>query len=215
MFPYFYADAESVLGNPRGRIVIADGRNYVELTDRRYDIVIVDPPPPIESSGVSVISSREFYVATLARLRSGGVMMQWVPYGQTLDEFKAHMRTFRAVFPNVIVVIGPGGHGFYMLGSTDPIAFDPATTASVLARPGVLDDLNSAFDSGPRSAGQWEALLPTLEWIEGDQVAAFTGPGPLITDDQPLPEYFLLRHAFGAPSPQLTEQLVRSLTPPR
>ena len=48
-------------------------------------------------------------------------MMQWVPYGQTLDEFKAHVRTFRAVFPNVIVAQGPGGYGFFMLGSDQPI----------------------------------------------------------------------------------------------
>ena len=38
-----------------------DGRNYIELTDRHYDIIVTDPPPPIESSGVSVISSLEYY----------------------------------------------------------------------------------------------------------------------------------------------------------
>src|SRR5207247_479472 len=94
MFDNFYADAADVLSNPNGRVIIADGRNHVELTDRKYDIAIVDPPPPIESAGVSVISCLEFYQATKARLNPGGVMMQWVPYGQTLDEFKAHVRTF-------------------------------------------------------------------------------------------------------------------------
>ena len=56
MFGDFYPDAQAVLADPNGRVIIADGRNHVELTDRTYDIVVVDPPPPIESSGVSVIS---------------------------------------------------------------------------------------------------------------------------------------------------------------
>ena len=43
------------------RCVITDGRNHVELTTDRYDIVVTDPPPPIFSSGASVISSLEYY----------------------------------------------------------------------------------------------------------------------------------------------------------
>ena len=81
MFQYFYPDAAAVLANPNGRVIVADGRNHVELTDRDYDIIVTDPPPPIESSGVSVISSLEYYQAGHARLNPGGIMMQWVPYG--------------------------------------------------------------------------------------------------------------------------------------
>ncbi|HEU4672860.1 MAG TPA: fused MFS/spermidine synthase [Candidatus Limnocylindrales bacterium] len=210
MFPAFYADAEEVLANPNGRVIIADGRNHVELTDRTYDIVVVDPPPPIESSGVSVISSLEFYRAAHDRLTPGGVMMQWVPFGQTLDEFRAHVRTFAAVYPNVIVGIGPGGNGFYMLGSDAPLALDPAAIRSVLERPGVLADVSSAFDSPRHDLGGWEALIPSLVRLSGDQVRGFAGPGPLVTDDHPLPEYFLLRHAFGTPSPPLSPDAVRA-----
>ncbi len=46
MFGYYYPDAASVLANPKGHLAITDGRNYVELSDRTYDIVVVDPPPP-------------------------------------------------------------------------------------------------------------------------------------------------------------------------
>ena len=213
MFGVFYPDAPEVLANPKGNIIVADGRNHVELTTDRYDIIVVDPPPPIETAGVSVISSLEFYQAAKARLNPGGVMMQWIPYGQTLDEFKDHVRTYATVFPHVIIVFGPGGNGLFMLGSSDPISFDPASIQAVLSKPGVVQDLSSAADSPVRDQAGWAAEIQSLIWIQGDQVTKFAGSGPLVTDDHPLPEYFLLRHLFGPPSPEMTEPLLQSLTP--
>ena len=64
-----------------GEVIVTDGRNHIELTTEPYDIIVTDPPPPIFSSGASVISSLEYYQAGHARLNPGGVMMQWVPYG--------------------------------------------------------------------------------------------------------------------------------------
>lgn len=212
MFRHYYDDAAAVLVDPNGRVVIADGRNHVELTDRRYDIIVTDPPPPIESAGVSVISSREYYAAGRPRLNPGGVMMQWIPWGQTVDEFKAHVRTFRDVFPNVLIAFGSGGYGLFMLGSDDPVAFDPRDIRAILARPGVTEDLSSAFDSPEHDAAGWAGRIPALVWIAGDAVARFAGDGPLITDDRPLPEYFLLRHAFGPPSPKVSPGLLLQLT---
>ena len=74
-------------------------------------------------------------------------MMQWVPYGAPLAEFQEHIRTFASVFPNVALVKGAGGYGAYMLGSDDPIAFEPDAIRAVLARPGVLEDISTAYDS--------------------------------------------------------------------
>ena len=84
--------------------IIADGRNHLELSDERFDIIVTDPPPPIESSGASVISSLEYYEAGRDHLTPGGVMMQWTPYGAPESDLKEHIRTFAAVFPHVIAV---------------------------------------------------------------------------------------------------------------
>ena len=72
MFRYFYPDAAAVLADPNGRVIVTDGRNHVELTTKTYDIIVTDPPPPIESSGASVISSLEYYQAGHARLNPAG-----------------------------------------------------------------------------------------------------------------------------------------------
>jgi spermidine synthase len=199
MFGYFYDDAAEVLANPSGHVIVADGRNHVELTNQRYDIIVTDPPPPIESSGASVISSLEYYQAGHARLNPGGIMMQWTPHGGSIDEFKAHLRTFHAVFQHVTIANGPGGYGYYLLGSDDPMVFTDAAIREVLGRPGILDDISSAYDSPEHTVDGWVRRIDSLLWIADDQVTAFTSSGPLITDDRPLPEYFLLRRLFGIP----------------
>lgn len=213
MFGWYFTDAQQVLADPRGRVIIADGRNYIELSDRTYDIIVVDPPPPIQSSGASVISSLEFYQAASRRLNPGGVMMQWVPIGQTVDEFRAAVRTFASVFPNVIVAVGPGGNGYFMLGSDGPLRLDPSNVQSILSRPGIVHDLSSAYDSPTMSLDGWAAEIPALVRLSGTGVMAFAGSGPYITDDDPLPEYFLLRQTFGSGSPDLTPQSLGTAPP--
>ncbi len=193
MFKYYYADAEQVLANPNGRVVIADGRNHLELVEERFDIIVTDPPPPIQSSGVSVISSLEYYQAGRDHLTDQGVMMQWTPYGTTAEDLKEHIRTFASVFPHVIAVRGFAGYGFYMLGAMQPLDLDPAIAAEVLARPGVLEDISGAFDSPTSTVDGWLAEIGRQTWLVDDQVREYAGSGPLITDDEPRPEYFLLR----------------------
>ena len=196
MFGYYYDDAAQVLAHPNGRVVIADGRNHLELVDERFDIIVTDPPPPIQSSGVSVISSLEYYEAGRDHLTDAGVMMQWTPYGTTESDLKEHIRTFASVFQHVIAVRGPGGYGFYMLGSSQPLSLEPGPARSVLERPGVLADISSAFDSPASTVDAWLVEIDRQLWLAGDDVRAYAGTGPMVTDDEPRPEYFLLRELF-------------------
>ena len=193
MFGHYYPDAAAVLADPRGKVIVADGRNHLELTPDRFDIILTDPPPPIQSSGVSVISSLEYYQQGRAHLVDGGVMMQWTPFGTTEADLKEHIRTFASVFEHVTAIRGPGGYGFYMLGSAEPIDLDPTVAREVLGRPGVLDDISSAFDSPASTIDDWIAVIDDHRWMADEALRTYAGAGPLITDDEPRPEYFLLR----------------------
>ena len=197
MFGFYYPDAEAVVADPAGRIIIADGRNHLELTTERFDIIVTDPPPPIESSGASVISSLEYYEAGRDHLTPGGVMMQWVPFGAPEEDLKEHIRTFSSVFPHTAIIRGAGGFGAYMLGSEAPLSFEPDAIRAVLGRPGVLEDISTAYDSPATTIEDWVSVIARQMWMEGPEVTAYVGEGPLITDDHPRPEYFLLRRTIG------------------
>jgi hypothetical protein len=43
----------------------------------------------------------------------------------------------------------------------------------------------------------WIGVIARQTWMSGDAVRAFAGPGPVITDDRPRPEYFFLRRLMA------------------
>jgi spermidine synthase len=208
----FFPDANLFLNNPQGRIIIADGRNYVRLSKQRYDIIVVDPPPPIESAGTVVLYTSDFFAETRARLKPGGVFLMWFPYLATLDEFKMHLRTFRSTFPHVKVVLSPSGNGAYMLGSDAPLVFDAAYLANLLGAPSAQADFATAPDDPHLDGAGWANAIQSSDWITDSAVDAFVGNGPVITDDHPVSEYFLIRALTATDHAPLSNQRLRALT---
>ena len=86
--------------NPRLHVIDADGRPFLELTDERYDVVVVDayrqPYIPF------YLATREFFALARAHLRPGGVLVlnvARVPSDRRL--VRAVGSTLRAEFPQV------------------------------------------------------------------------------------------------------------------
>jgi spermidine synthase len=194
--PVFFPDAGRFLDHPQGRVIVSDGRNYVRLSRETYDMVAVDPAPPIESAGSVVLYTREFLTEGKARLRPGGVFMLWIPYALPLDDFKEHVRTFAGVFGHVRLVLSPGRHGVFMFGSDAPLEFTEESIRQVLGTPAAIRDLNDVPDHPVTDADGWVEVVRRSQWLADDQLRAFLGPGPEITDDRPRSEYFLWRRAF-------------------
>ena len=125
-------------------------------------------------------------------------MMQWVPYGGPASDFQDQIRTFAAVFPHVTLVKGAGGYGVYMLGSSAPIAVrrarHPRGPGAARRPRRHLVGVRLAGEDGRRlGRGHRPAALARSTTA----VAPTPGPGPLITDDRPRSEYFLLRRLTG------------------
>src|SRR3712207_8228619 len=53
-------------------------------------------------------------------------------FRSSVDEFKAHLRSFAEAFPHTLVAFGPGGYGVLMLGSEAPIELREEVMREVL-----------------------------------------------------------------------------------
>jgi spermidine synthase len=195
VMPWFYPDASTYLHNPLAVIDINDGRNYVRLSDKRYDLITIDSPPPIWSAGAIVLLTREFYQEASQRLTPGGVLTTFIALHQPQLE-KLVLRTFRSEFRYMSVVYSPAHGGTFIMGSQAPITFDPATSQAVFSSPAAQADLAGAPNWPAQSGAQWASYISDNVWMTNNQVDAYTGAGPLLTDDHPLTEYFLL-DGFG------------------
>jgi spermidine synthase len=188
---WFYPDAGKYLHSRLGKIIVSDGRNYVRLSDKRYDLITVDVPPPIWSAGAVVLLTREFYQEASQRLTPGGVLATYIPLQDQRLE-KMILRTFRSAFPYMTVVYAPKHTGTFILGSQAPITFGQAAIRAVFGSPAARADLRGAPDYPALSTAQWVSYVRGSVWLTGSQVNTYTGAGPLITDDHPLIEYFML-----------------------
>lgn len=190
---WFYPDASTYLHSPLGQVVINDGRNYVRLSDKRYDLIDIDSPPPIWSAGAVVLLTQEFYQEAAQRLTPGGLLATYLPL-QPAPIQKLILRTFRSVFPYMTVVYEPHSHpgGDYILGSQAPITFSPAALQATFGSPAAQADLAGAPDFPAESTAWWVSKIQDSVRLTNNQVNAYTGTGPLLTDDNPATEYFML-----------------------
>jgi spermidine synthase len=195
---WFYSDAPQFLHSKLAKVIISDGRNYVRLSSKRYDLITIDAPPPIWSAGTVVLLTKEFYQEAKQRLAPGGVLTSFMAYGDT----KLVLRTFRASFKYVTIIRGPRPFGMYLMGSEAPINITTANILKVFGTPSARFDLAGAPDWPRTPTSEWPSIIRQRTWLVNNQVNRFTGPGPLLTDDHPLTEYFFLSDLSNASGPE-------------
>jgi spermidine synthase len=187
-FPYYFHDADKILNNPMGEIVIDDGRRYLKRTNDRYDVITIDPPPPIEASGSSLLYSIEFYSLLKSKLKEGGILQQWFPGGEE-KILEAVARSLVISFPHIRVFRSVENWGFHFIASMKPIDI-PTTDVFINRMP-------------------QNARIDFMEWYPDQHIGTIVDKflsneqkiGGLlskdeeiyISDDKPFNEYFLLR----------------------
>ncbi len=190
-FGYFFSDGPGLMKKPNAHVVIDDGRRFLRRTDQRFDVITLDPPPPIEAAGSSLLYSTGFYRSAKARLREGGILAQWFPGGeiriqeaiaQAIVRSFAHVRAFRSHESN----------GIHFLASDSPL--DHLSAKQMLARtpPAAQRDL----------VEWWPGVAP--EKVYADFLAREIPMKDVhgaahwyISDDRPLNEYYLLRRTWA------------------
>ena len=71
LFSFYHPDAPLTLNSENSHVVIDDGRAYLKRSSGAYDVIILDPPPPVGAATSSLLYSKEFYETVKSHLRAG------------------------------------------------------------------------------------------------------------------------------------------------
>jgi len=169
--------------DPKVPIIIDDGRNYVQATNRKYDVIQAGIIHPGFSSGNASLYTLDFYNECKRILRPGGVFCQWLPlFGLQEADFKMLMRTFHAAFPHTSVWFKWDSDFVALVGTPDPLRIRWSDFVQRAELPKVRADLDQAH------AGSVQSLLDSL-FMSDDAVGKYTGEGPLHTDEHPFVDF--------------------------
>ncbi len=192
-FKFFHPKAEGILGLENVSAIENDGRNFLLLTRKKFDVITIDPAPPIWSAGTVNLYTKEFFALCRSRLTPTGVVCLWFP-GGTKDEVKSLLRTFDEVFPGTIVWSGSRAYGFYFIGcKEEKVPWDRFRNKvdRMFKNKKILRDL-AEYDLTCINRAHLEKMLL---WREGE-VDVVARDGSLITDNYPYTEFPIWRYLF-------------------
>jgi len=174
---YFYDTNYRVLLDPRVHARLDDGRNFLLVTQERYDVIEADVILPW-FAGANNLYSAEYYRLVGSRLKAGGIVAQWLHTGIPEKDYKILLRTFVSVFPNTTL----WGGGSYAVAMPDGIRVDEQKIRARFADPKMETILQ---EGGYISAEQFFASFD----MGPDAIRRYVGNGLILTDNHPYLEY--------------------------
>ena len=191
---FFHDDIYTVSHSSKGEIIIDDGRRYLDRTKKAFDVITIDPPPPVQAAGSSLLYSEEFYAIIKKHLAPGGIVQQWYPVFPQDDPkiMQAVARALANSFPYIRVYLPIEGSGYHFLASMEP--FQAPSVELFISRmpPEAREDLLEWFSS--------KDLVPMVRTILANEIPLdtllSTDKRITIQDNQPFNEYFILRQFF-------------------
>jgi spermidine synthase len=194
VFGYFHEDGPALLRSPLSHVVIDDGRRYLETVRQQYDVITIDPPPPVSAAGSSLLYSEEFYTIVKQRLAPGGILQQWLPSGDEVDRASV-ARALKQSFPYVRAFRSVEGWGFHFLASSYPIPLrNAAELVSRMPAPAIKD----MMEWGPEPSPERQLAVVLNSEFSPDAMIAEAPGASALKDDRPANEYFLIRHLISS-----------------
>jgi spermidine synthase len=173
-----------VLADPRLRLTIDDGRNYLLVTPNTYDVVSVDTLDP-KHAGNGNLYTREFYELSRRVLKPGGIFVQWLPYHQVDNaSLKMIARTFQHVYPHATLWLNRFKGYTLLLGTLEPLQIDVERLEAHFRVPAIQGDLAEVHVATP-----WQFLEGFT--MRADTVRRYTaGSTQLNSYNHPYVEFY-------------------------
>jgi hypothetical protein len=155
-----------------------------------YDIITVDPSPPLYGSGMVNLYTPEFYRLCRDRLTPHGVMCMWffLPSCHT-SEFQMLLKSFITVFPHTTIWRSPDIQGIFAIGTKERLQIDMQAFRQRIQDQAIQDDVKGFMRKDIRFD---EDYLFSLFMFSSEKVLNIVKDGPTLTDDTPYIEHPLI-----------------------
>jgi spermidine synthase len=168
--------------NPRIQHVIADGRNYLLLQERKqYDIIVVSPSWAVELASAGLLTDEFFQLASKRLTPRGKITIYLDLFYAPSESIDIIFRTFRRSFPHAMAWTTVDGE-MILVGSLSPFQRSAQEIGESIVRhtPHLLEQFRVA-----RSGKEFEQL----------------GEGPINSDDRPIIEFHNARYLITGLDP--------------
>src|SRR5438132_138661 len=155
----------------------------------QYDVITIDPPPPPTAAGSSLLHSREFYAVAKRRLRSDGILQQWVP-SRDPQTIASMTRALTESFPYVRAFNSVEGWGAHFLARMTPIDLPSAAVLASRVPERARADM---IEWGPGATPEAQLGRMLDHELVPSQLMAPAPDVPTLSHDRPYNEYFFLR----------------------
>ena len=169
--------------DPKLRKIIMDGKNFVKLTDEKFDIIMNDSTYP-GTTGSSAIYTFDHFKQCRERLRDGGVLSCWIPLDLRPEDFAIIIRSFQAAMPysSLWMVNNCLNKHAVLMGTLLPMQIDFQRIKELVDRPDIAADLSEM---------NIHSVYDFLDCfvVSQEGLRKIGGDGPLNTDDRPFLEF--------------------------
>jgi spermidine synthase len=186
--PFFQAKNGNPFLDSRFHVIRDDARSYLLYGKDTYDIITTDCTD-LRYKSNALLYTQEFFEAAKHKLRSGGMVVAWVPLGGlSTPDLKTTIRTFTTTFAHASgwYMYNYPTHYLLMVGSEAEIPFDLNQVRERMQLTAVHRDLAAINLDDP-------VKLLTCYFKNRAQLLAFSEGGRLNTDNLPYLEFSVPR----------------------
>ena len=171
-----------VLDEPKYNLILNDGRNYMLVTDREYDVISIDATSP-KMAGNGSLYSLDFYQLLKERISEDGIVVQWIPHHLLSDrEVKMTAKSFMTAFPHATLWFSPLRQNAVLIGTQKELEVDYGRVEAAYRKEVIREQL--------ASVNMADAIGFLSGFLMGEEtLAGYVGAIRDNTDNHPVLEF--------------------------
>jgi spermidine synthase len=158
--------------NSKHRIVLDDGKGFLQQSKEKFDVIIMEPTN-VWQEGTASLFSEDFFRVVKSRLQTGGVVGQWMHLYKVDDRtVNIVLKTFSRVFPRASVFMMASAD-ILLVGYDEQWRFDPENLKRRFYQPEIMASQEIVGNVNPIALLLREVIS---RGSFGDYTAALTSP---------------------------------------